>query len=122
MIRQAGGELVQPKQRIGVELCLASASNDLAAIKAWHSAGADLSTPDYSGRTALHISSSRGFDQLSEFLCNIGNVNPLIKDCYGRTAIDEALVASEEGRVGEIIAPNFQNILALFKTNEKFND
>nr|CAD2142000.1 unnamed protein product [Meloidogyne enterolobii] len=119
MIRQAGGELVQPKQRIGVELCLASASNDLAAIKAWHSAGADLSTPDYSGRTALHISSSRGFDQLSEFLCNIGNVNPLIKDCCGRTAIDEALVASEEGRVGEIIAPNFQNILALFKTNKK---
>ena len=108
----------------------------MAAIKAWHSAGADLSTTDYSGRTALHIvsnfkifcflfkkfffkSSSRGFDQLSEFLCNIGNVNPLIKDCYGRTAIDEALVASEEGRVGEIIAPNFQNILALFKTNKK---
>ncbi|KAL7077133.1 hypothetical protein ACQ4LE_004059 [Meloidogyne hapla] len=122
MIRQAGGELVQAKQRIGVELCLASASNDLSAIKAWHAAGADLSTSDYSGRTALHISSARGFDQLCDFLCNTGGVNKLIKDCNGRTAIDEALAASEEGRVGELIAPNFQNILALFGLKNNKNN
>ncbi|KAF7634734.1 hypothetical protein Mgra_00005882 [Meloidogyne graminicola] len=114
MIRQAGGELVQPKQRIGVELCLASFSNDLQALKAWHEAGADLSTSDYSGRTALHISSARGFDQLCLFLCKTGNVSPMIKDLNGRTAYDEALFASEEGRVEDLIAPNFQNILALF--------
>ena len=43
----------------------------------------------------------------------------MIKDCYGRTPIDEALAASEEGRLGELIAPNFQNIFALFGLNNK---
>jgi len=48
----------------------------LAAIKAWHSAGADLSTPDYSGRTALHIVSN--FNFLSFFIKKFFSSHPRV--------------------------------------------
>jgi len=54
-IRGAGGQLTVMPARIGVELCLSAGEGDLSALQAWLEAGADSSTPDYDGRTALHV-------------------------------------------------------------------
>ncbi|KAL3079502.1 hypothetical protein niasHS_005332 [Heterodera schachtii] len=115
MVRQAGGQLVVPRPRIGVELCLSAGTGDLDALKAWHAAGANLSTPDYEGRTALHIAASRGFDELCFWLCENG-ADPLLRDRLGRSPAEDARANIDEHMVQGLLAPNFQRIFAFFGT------
>uniref|UniRef100_A0A914I3Z7 asparaginase n=1 Tax=Globodera rostochiensis TaxID=31243 RepID=A0A914I3Z7_GLORO len=98
MVRQAGGQLVLPRPRIGVELCLSAGSGDLEALKAWHAAGANLSTTDYDGRTALHVAAARGLDEMCYWLCENG-ADPLVRDRLGRTPAEDARANIDEHMV-----------------------
>uniref|UniRef100_A0A183BN56 asparaginase n=1 Tax=Globodera pallida TaxID=36090 RepID=A0A183BN56_GLOPA len=115
MVRQAGGQLVLPRPRIGVELCLSAGSGDLEALKAWNAAGANLSTTDYDGRTALHVAAARGLDEMCYWLCENG-ADPLVRDRLGRTPAEDARANIDEHMVEGLLAPNFQRIFALFGT------
>ncbi|KAH7730834.1 Protein C27A7.5 d [Aphelenchoides avenae] len=93
-IRAAGGQLVVPSIRIGMELCLAACQADIACLQAWHTAGATLNECDYQGRTALHVAVSNGLVEIVEFLC-LNAADPLFEDHCGVSPLDECRRLSE---------------------------
>lgn len=73
-----------------VNLLFSAASGDISALRRHKLSGMDVSLADYDGRTALHVSAAEGHLDYVRFLLEHCNVNCLLKDRWGKTAIDEA--------------------------------
>ncbi|KJE88416.1 hypothetical protein CAOG_00074 [Capsaspora owczarzaki ATCC 30864] len=58
-------------------------------LSLWTIAGADLSAAEYDGRTCLHLACAEGQAKLVDALL-VGGANPLLRDRWGHTPIDEA--------------------------------
>lgn len=78
-------------------MCAAAAAGSLTRIRSYHLAGADLSQPDVSGRTALHLAALHGHVALVQFLLGHG-VEVGLADMLGQTAADVAARSSPECR------------------------
>ncbi|XP_068648573.1 potassium channel KOR2-like [Aristolochia californica] len=98
------------KQESEVALGVNSAAyhGDLNHLKDLISAGADPSKTDYDGRTALHLSASRGYEDIVRFLVQKGaNVN--CTDKFGNSPLLEAVKAGHD-RVAAFLVKNGANL------------
>ncbi|XP_006812393.2 L-asparaginase-like [Saccoglossus kowalevskii] len=104
LLRQTGAHIVHMSQHeIGMRLCDAASRNDVEELECWNLAGADLSTPDYSSRTALHIAIAMQNESVVKFLIEHG-VDIHHKDAFGETG--ESLAKSSENAViKELVLP-----------------
>ncbi len=74
--------------------CAAAASGDVGELRRLVAMGADLSQPDYDGRTALHLAACEGQVNALRFLLGLGfAAEP--RDRWGNTPLDDA---KREGR------------------------
>ncbi|TVU14283.1 hypothetical protein EJB05_37743, partial [Eragrostis curvula] len=68
---------------------------DLFRLKGLISAGADPSIPDYDGRTALHVATLRGYEDIVRFLIQRGaNVNSI--DKFGNSPLLQAIKSGHD--------------------------
>ncbi|EHA8589599.1 hypothetical protein COCNU_scaffold011279G000020 [Cocos nucifera] len=77
---------------------------DLHHLKGLINAGADPSKTDYDGRTALHMASCKGYEEIVKFLIQRGaNVNSI--DKFGNSPLLDAVKAGN-GRIAAILVEN----------------
>ncbi|KAK8380414.1 hypothetical protein O3P69_016770 [Scylla paramamosain] len=81
---------IESKAQILFDLLFSAAAGDMSALRRHALAGTDMQAKDYDGRTALHVATSEGHDEIVSFLLNNCNVDPLPKDRWGRTPLDDA--------------------------------
>ena len=60
--------------KIGADLCITAAENDLNKMKICIEALMPVNAPDYDGRTALHVAASRGLDTMCNLLIESGGI------------------------------------------------
>ena len=75
-------------------LCSAAEAKDAELIALYIKAGAPCDAGDYDKRTAIHLAAAEGNTSIVEALLRAG-ANPLVKDRWGATPLDEA---KREGR------------------------
>ncbi|XP_050715635.1 uncharacterized protein LOC126998206 isoform X1 [Eriocheir sinensis] len=80
----------ESKAQILFDLLFSAAAGDISALRRHSLAGTDMQAKDYDGRTALHVATSEGHDEVVDFLVNRCNVFPLPKDRWDRTPLDDA--------------------------------
>lgn len=74
-----------------VNLMFAAYSGDVSALRRIALSEANMEEKDYDSRTALHVASAEGHIEVVTFLINTCKVNPLVKDRWGNTPLDEAI-------------------------------
>ncbi|AJI75296.1 glutaminase A [Francisella philomiragia subsp. philomiragia ATCC 25015] len=72
-----------------LELIWAASNGDLSEIKRAVALGVDISKGDYDKRTALHLASAEGHEEVVKYLIRKG-ANPDAKDRWGRTPLEDA--------------------------------
>ncbi|XP_062387451.1 glutaminase kidney isoform, mitochondrial [Sardina pilchardus] len=90
--RQAG----EDRNKSVVELMFAAYSGDVSALRRFALSSKDMELSDYDRRTALHVSAAEGHVEAVLFLTQICKVNPLVKDRWGNTPLDDALQFSRD--------------------------
>ncbi|CAB3397830.1 unnamed protein product [Caenorhabditis bovis] len=88
-IRNAGGSIDAYSQKIGVDLCLAAAQNDLELLRCYEAAGCEMLELDYDNRSALHVAVSQNHPEIVVYLLQRG-LDPHAMDDFGITPIQEA--------------------------------
>ncbi|EDV91958.1 L-asparaginase [Drosophila grimshawi] len=68
LLISCGAHLTGSSRAVGEQLCAAASRGALQRIQSYQLAGADLSQPDPSGRTALHVAALHGFIELVHYL------------------------------------------------------
>ncbi|BFG02303.1 L-asparaginase [Drosophila madeirensis] len=68
LLINCGAHLTGSSRAVGEQLCAAAARGSLMRLKSYQYAGADLSQPDPSGRTALHVAALHGFPEVVEYV------------------------------------------------------
>lgn len=86
---KCGAHLTGSARAVGEQLCSAAARGMVNRIESYRLAGADLSQPDTSGRTALHIGCLHGHTALVEYLIK-HQVEMEDIDLLGLTPLDYA--------------------------------
>ncbi|VDK53364.1 unnamed protein product [Anisakis simplex] len=71
-------------------LCHAASAGDIELLEHLRESGAILSTPDYNGRTALHVAASKGHGDVVRYLLSKG-VSVHLKDNYDENALMSAI-------------------------------
>uniref|UniRef100_A0A915K1P0 asparaginase n=1 Tax=Romanomermis culicivorax TaxID=13658 RepID=A0A915K1P0_ROMCU len=95
LLRDAGGRLDMDQLSLGIELCSSVHMRNLAQLKAWKLAGADLNAYDYDSRTALHVACSQGCREIAKFLIESGaSIN--VRDVFGLTPLENAKMNNHE--------------------------
>ncbi|XP_016840542.1 L-asparaginase 1 isoform X1 [Nasonia vitripennis] len=89
LLLQCGAHLHERGRLIGERMCSAAAAGNLARLRSYHLAGADLSQADVSGRTALHLAAEHGQSAVVQFLLEHG-AETKASDKLGMTAKDVA--------------------------------
>lgn len=74
-----------------VNLMFAAYSGDVSALRRFALSAVNMEQTDYDSRTALHIAAAEGHVEAVIFLTEICKVNPLMKDRWGNTPIDDAM-------------------------------
>lgn len=95
LLVNCGAHLTGSARAIGEHLCAAAARGFLTRIKSYQLAGADLSQPDPSGRTALHVAALHGQEEIVKYLLNYTE-NANETDMLGLTALDYAVRAEQQ--------------------------
>lgn len=69
---QTGAHLMESESRsyIVSKLCQAAGENDVASLKAWHLAKADLNMADYNGQTALNVATRKNHKEAIAYIMN----------------------------------------------------
>ncbi|XP_053704430.1 glutaminase kidney isoform, mitochondrial-like isoform X1 [Synchiropus splendidus] len=80
-----------------VNLMFAAYSGDVAALRRFALSALNMEQTDYDSRTALHIAAAEGHVEAVMFLTEICKVNPLMKDRWGNTPIEDALQFGHDG-------------------------
>ncbi|KAK3859832.1 hypothetical protein Pcinc_034085 [Petrolisthes cinctipes] len=73
------------------DLLFSTAAGDLSALRRHWLSATDMEAQDYDGRTALHVATSEGHEEIVEYLLIVCEVQPLPKDRWGRTPLDDAI-------------------------------
>uniref|UniRef100_A0A0N5AVI6 asparaginase n=1 Tax=Syphacia muris TaxID=451379 RepID=A0A0N5AVI6_9BILA len=94
-LRNAGATISLSPTELGIQLCYAASKGDLGSLNAWVAAGADVNQVDYDGRSALHVAVSRNDSLCTLFLLDNG-ANPLLRDCTGKCALEEAEISCSD--------------------------
>lgn len=102
---KCGAHLMGSARGIGEHLCAAAARGLVKRLESYRLAGADLSQPDPSGRTALHVACLHGHFEMVEYLLLKHMVEKEDLDLLGLSPLDYAM------RGGH------QNIVNLFGKN-----
>ncbi|XP_057339164.1 L-asparaginase [Microplitis mediator] len=84
LLRQCGAHLHESSLLIGQKLCNTAAFGNLKRLQSYGIAGADLSQPDVSGRTALHNAAIHNKSEIARFLIEHGS-DPECPDLLGHT-------------------------------------
>ncbi|WP_262056459.1 glutaminase [Streptomyces sp. STR69] len=87
-----------------VALCWAASQGDLDEVRRLASAGADISTGDYDGRTPLHLAAAEGHVEVTGYLLAHG-ADPAATDRWGGTALTDAQRGGHT-RVAELLGPH----------------
>ncbi|MGX9884232.1 glutaminase A [Streptomyces sp. NPDC002276] len=87
-----------------VALCWAASQGDLDEVRRLASAGADISTGDYDGRTPLHLAAAEGHVEVTGYLLAHG-ANPAATDRWGGTALTDAQRGGHT-HVAELLGPH----------------
>jgi len=72
-----------------INLCWAASTGDFYEVQQLIARGINVNDADYDGRTALHLAASEGHPKIVSYLLS-KNANPLAKDRWGNTPIDDA--------------------------------
>lgn len=89
LLIKCGAHITGSARAIGEHLCAAASRGLMKRLESYKIAGADLSQPDPSGRTALHMACLHGYKNLVEFLLN-NYVDQTENDLLGLNAMDYA--------------------------------
>lgn len=84
-----GAHLTGSSRAVGEQLCAAAARGSLLRLQSYQLAGADLSQPDPSGRTALHVAALHGYEDIVHYLLDLMETSDET-DLLGLTALDYA--------------------------------
>ncbi|XP_031439401.1 glutaminase kidney isoform, mitochondrial isoform X4 [Clupea harengus] len=86
--RREGGD-----QRVKsvINLLFAAYTGDVSALRRFALSSMDMEQRDYDSRTALHVAAAEGHIEVVRFLMEACKVNPVPKDRWGKTPMDEAV-------------------------------
>ncbi|KAA0712074.1 Glutaminase kidney isoform, mitochondrial [Triplophysa tibetana] len=86
--RREGGE-----QRVKsvINLLFAAYTGDVSALRRFALSSMDMEQRDYDSRTALHVAAAEGHAEVVRFLLEACKVNPVPRDRWGNTPMDEAI-------------------------------
>uniref|UniRef100_A0A8C2L6F1 glutaminase n=1 Tax=Cyprinus carpio TaxID=7962 RepID=A0A8C2L6F1_CYPCA len=86
--RREGGD-----QRVKsvINLLFAAYTGDVSALRRFALSSMDMEQRDYDSRTALHVAAAEGHTEVVRFLLEACKVNPVPKDRWGNTPMDEAI-------------------------------
>ncbi|XP_056303645.1 glutaminase a isoform X1 [Danio aesculapii] len=86
--RREGGD-----QRVKsvINLLFAAYTGDVSALRRFALSSMDMEQRDYDSRTALHVAAAEGHAEVVRFLLEACKVNPVPKDRWGNTPMDEAI-------------------------------
>ncbi|KAK6484998.1 glutaminase kidney isoform [Huso huso] len=86
--RREGGD-----QRVKsvINLLFAAYTGDVSALRRFALSSMDMEQRDYDSRTALHVAAAEGHSEVVRFLLEACKVNPIPKDRWGNTPMDEAI-------------------------------
>ncbi|XP_043965440.1 glutaminase kidney isoform, mitochondrial isoform X2 [Gambusia affinis] len=86
--RREGGD-----QRVKsvINLLFAAYTGDVSALRRFALSSMDMEQRDYDSRTALHVAAAEGHAEVVRFLLEACKVNPVPKDRWGNTPMDEAV-------------------------------
>uniref|UniRef100_A0AAY4E7V7 glutaminase n=1 Tax=Denticeps clupeoides TaxID=299321 RepID=A0AAY4E7V7_9TELE len=86
--RREGGD-----QRVKsvINLLFAAYSGDVSALRRLALSSMDMEQRDYDSRTALHVAAAEGHTEVIRFLLEACKVNPVPRDRWGNTPLDEAM-------------------------------
>ncbi|KAF4108809.1 hypothetical protein G5714_009882 [Onychostoma macrolepis] len=73
-----------------INLLFAAYTGDVSALRRFALSSMDMEQRDYDSRTALHVAAAEGHTEVVRFLLEACKVNPVPKDRWGNTPIDEA--------------------------------
>ena len=89
LLRGAGAAFVH-KRRSGHKLCAAAARGDILALQQLRDLEVDLNTPNYDGRTALHLAAAAGAEETVKWLLLQEGVRIGPVDRFGNRPVDDA--------------------------------
>lgn len=89
LLVQCGAHMTGSARGIGEQLCSVASRGYLKRLESYRLAGADLSQPDSSGRTALHMASLHGHLEVVKFLLN-NYIEKEANDALGLSPLDYA--------------------------------
>ncbi|XP_005986308.1 glutaminase kidney isoform, mitochondrial isoform X1 [Latimeria chalumnae] len=75
-----------------VSLLFAAYSGDVSALRRFALSAMDMEQKDYDSRTALHVAAAEGHTEVVQFLIEACRVNPFVKDRWGNTPLDDAVL------------------------------
>ncbi|KAI1899445.1 hypothetical protein AGOR_G00061870 [Albula goreensis] len=86
--RREGGD-----QRVKsvINLLFAAYTGDVSALRRFALSSMDMEQRDYDSRTALHVAAAEGHSEVVRFLLEACKVNPVPRDRWGNTPMDEAV-------------------------------
>ena len=110
VINSNNNKVIEDSSVLTQRLITAAAQGDLEKIKSLTNT-IDLNSPDYDGRTSLHLAAAEGHFTVVEYLVE-QNIKLDTKDRWGNTPLHEANKAVNN--ISDIsMKPNYENIAAL---------
>uniref|UniRef100_A0A3Q1BVK7 glutaminase n=1 Tax=Amphiprion ocellaris TaxID=80972 RepID=A0A3Q1BVK7_AMPOC len=74
-----------------INLLFAAYTGDVSALRRFALSSMDMEQRDYDSRTALHVAAAEGHGEVVRFLLEACKVNPVPRDRWGNTPMDEAV-------------------------------
>lgn len=107
LLIKCGAHLTGSARVIGENLVSIAARGAINRMESYRLAGADLSQPDPSGRTALHVAALHGHAELVKYLLE-RRVDRNEKDMLGLTPLDYAKLREHNGEIVNILNPTVE--------------